>query len=208
VPSKKKGSPAGRGVGQIKLDDSYVQQKRPVSMVSPSLKPVSPSLESSLCDRRQQLIQHRAKTFMGDSNSNNRYGYDNNRFINSSNNNNNNRFSPASLTTRPDFISGFTSAAAIVEAPKSARLPYFCSQPALPVQPDYQNDYYCDPRQPDLSLTLFETYAVNNPAYVPPTNPSYSNEYYSDPYAPIYFQATDRPNQEPEVNETRHRCRL
>ena len=109
---KKKDSPTNRGLNQIKLDDSYVQQKRPVSMVSPSIKPVTPHLESSLCDRRQQVIQHRAKTFMGD-NSSVHNGFDNNRFINnnnSSNNNNcnNNSFSPASLTARSDFISGFT----------------------------------------------------------------------------------------------------
>ena len=73
-----------RGVAQIKLDDSYVQQKRPVSMVSPSIKPMSPFLESSLCDRRQQVIQHRAKAFMGDVGygSSNKNAYDNNNYEN------------------------------------------------------------------------------------------------------------------------------
>ena len=75
--AKSKSSPiSGRGVlvqpaqlsnsrqGQsILMDQSYIQQKRPISLVSPQLKPVSPSIESSLYDRRQRLIQKRAKIF-------------------------------------------------------------------------------------------------------------------------------------------------
>ena len=213
VAPKKKDSPTMRGIAQIKLDDSYVQQKRPVSMVSPSIKPMSPSLESSLCDRRQQLIQHRAKTFMGDNG--NKNAYDNNSsasFINSSFNNNNNynnnsSYNPASLTNRSDFISGFTSAAAIIEAPKStaAHLPYFCSQPVQPYQPEYQNDFYGDYQRPhhqhqhELTLTMLETYAVNNPAYIPPTNHrALPFEAYSDHFDPVYFQANENENE----NET------
>ena len=197
--AKKNSSPiqgSSRGVGQIKLDDSYLQQKRPISMVSPSLKPISPSLESSLCDRRQQVIQHRAKMFMNDNNSSNTI--DNNRFTN------NNHFSSAS-TNRANFISGFTSAAAIVEVPKltAARQPYF---PSLPPQPDYRSDFY----GAHPSLTMLETYAVNNPAYIPPTNQAYNAEPISDHFAPLYFQAnenelSDDQNREQETIRTSSR---
>ena len=44
-------------------DDSYIQQRKSGQVVSCYGKPVSPSIESSLCDRRQRLIQKRAKVF-------------------------------------------------------------------------------------------------------------------------------------------------
>ena len=47
----------------IQLDSSYVQQTRPVSLVSACLKPMSPLMESSLHNRRQMLIQKRAMVF-------------------------------------------------------------------------------------------------------------------------------------------------
>lgn len=188
-----------RGVGQIKLDDSYVQQKRPISMVSPSIKPISPSLESSLCDRRQQVIQHRAKMFMNDNNTSSTF--DNNRFIN------NNNFSAAS-TNRADFISGFTSAAAIVEVPKltAARQSYFTILPPQRMPHCHQSDYYGD--RP--SLTMLETYAVNNPAYIPPTNQAYNADPFSDKFAPLYLQAnenelSDDQNREQETTRTSSR---
>ena len=55
---------------QQQLDNSYMiqQQNRPTAMVSPYLKPKSPSLESSLYDRRQRLIQKRAKIFQSTDN--------------------------------------------------------------------------------------------------------------------------------------------
>ncbi|TRY71051.1 hypothetical protein TCAL_12313 [Tigriopus californicus] len=46
---------------QIQEDHSYLQQKRPLSMVS--LKPLNRSLESALFDRRQRIIQQRASVF-------------------------------------------------------------------------------------------------------------------------------------------------
>ena len=55
---------AGQGGRGIQKDMSYVQQKRPASMVSQGVKPMSPLLESSLYDRRKKLIQKRAKIFM------------------------------------------------------------------------------------------------------------------------------------------------
>ena len=55
--------PVAGGVHNTNSDTSYVQQKRPVSMVSPSLKPFFPALESSLYDRRQRLIETRARVF-------------------------------------------------------------------------------------------------------------------------------------------------
>jgi len=59
-----------RAAMQIQTDTSYVHSgvgvARPVSLVSrgfAALKPMSPSIESSLCSRRQKLIQKRAQVF-------------------------------------------------------------------------------------------------------------------------------------------------
>ena len=182
-------SSSPRGAGPKRLDDSYVQQRRPLSMVSPSIKPMSPSLESSLCDRRQQVIQHRAKTFMNDNDINNSSynNNNNNRFINNHLNNN-----YVASNNRSAFMSGFTSAAAIVEAPLStaSRQPYASVVPALPpLQPPHQyhmtspSNFYGDTESHLTSM--LESYAVNNPAYLPPAN---QTEPYSDNYAPLYFQ--------------------
>lgn len=51
-----------------KHDSSYIQQKMPNSLVSSYVKPMSPSIESSLYDRRQKLIQKRAKIFQSTEN--------------------------------------------------------------------------------------------------------------------------------------------
>jgi hypothetical protein len=64
-------------------------------------------------------------------------------------------------------VSGFTSAAAIVELPRGAR-PYLYSQPTPPLRPDAADGHDLDGEPPALSLTLLDTYAVNNPAYIPP----------------------------------------
>ncbi len=53
----------------VHQDISYIQQRRPPSMVSPNLKPLDPSMEISLFDRRRQIIEKRASVFLGDSDS-------------------------------------------------------------------------------------------------------------------------------------------
>ena len=121
--AKSKSSPiSGRGVlvqpaqlsnsikqGQsILMDQSYIQQKRPISLVSPQLKPVSPSIESSLYDRRQRLIQKRAKIFQSSENLlchespkpwNNSTLYNRSSTPNNNNNNNNNHSTTTTTTT-------------------------------------------------------------------------------------------------------------
>ena len=57
-----------RQLSNSKNDGSYIQQWKPNSLVSSYAKPMSPSIESSLYDRRQRLIQKRAKIFKSSEN--------------------------------------------------------------------------------------------------------------------------------------------
>lgn len=162
---------------QIQHDTSYVQV-RPVSMVSPRLKPVSPYLESSLCDRRQQVIQQRAKAFMTDNdkhlpqsqpqpqqptnrqNTNLANDFQLTRnYINNSNN-----YYPGVPNSAYAFDGGFTSAVAIVE------------KPAVPIRPpttffsrsdnSFTTNANNNSNEP-LTLTIMDSYANNKfPAYI------------------------------------------